>query len=99
MDGWLLAEAIADPVTAYTEYGKLGVYLASFGALLRFLWWLANELKASRSDFLIALDRRDNHNATQLQLLREHHERQTARLHEAIDDLRDYGNGRDRSSK
>lgn len=95
----LLAQAVAaaDPIA---EYGKLGVGLASFAALLRFLWWMANELKASRHDFLIALDRRDEHNSTQLQLLREHNERQVSRLHEDIDTLgqevRQHVNGRGR---
>ena len=66
------------------EVAKLGIGLASFGALLRFLWWLAGELKESRKDFLVGLDKRDANLAAVMHLEREHNERQTARLHEAI---------------
>lgn len=86
--GWL--EAIA----------KVGLGVASFGALVWYLRWMAGELKESRVSFLVALDKRSEHDTVQQQLNREHSERQTARLHEAINDLgdemRQHVNGRDK---
>ena len=89
-----------DPATPITEWAKLGIGFASFVALLRFMWWMATELKESRKDFLLGLDKRDANQAAQLQILREHNERQVRGLHESIDDLgteiRTYANGRDK---
>lgn len=89
-----------DPTTPLTEWAKLGVLTGSFAALLWFLRWLASELKASRVDFLIALDKQHNDHATEMLHLREHNERQVRGLHESIDDLgaeiRNYSNGRDK---
>ena len=73
--GWL--EAIA----------KVGLGVASFAALVWYLRWMAGELKDSRIDFLVALDKRDATLAAVMSAERDHSERQTARLHEAIDDL------------
>jgi len=89
-----------DPVTAWGEYAKLGIGFASFGALIWFLKWLANELKDSRVHFLVALDKQHADHASEMHLLREHNERQVVRLYEAIeglgDDIKQHNNGRDK---
>jgi len=89
-----------DPLGPYGEITKLGLGVASFAVLIWYLRWMANELKATRVDFLHALDKQHNDHATEMRLLREHNERQTYSLHESIDDLgveiRAFANGKDK---
>lgn len=103
----------SDPFSSYGQAAQYGLGGLAFLALLWFLRWQAAELKASRTDFLLALDKRAEHDTVQQNLNREQHARQTAGLHaaidtnhartrEALDDLagevRSFNNGRGRSS-
>ena len=77
---------------------KVGLGVASFGALLFLIRWLTVEVKESRVAFaaesketraayLASLEKQHVDHASEMALLREHNTTQVRGLHDAIDDL------------
>lgn len=88
----LLADALPAPPDAWGDFAlKVGLGILAFffftGGCAWIIRHLFSELKASRAEFLVALDKQHNDHAAENHLLAEQHERNTDRIVEAVEAL------------